>query len=642
MEKRKKRALKIVFLIVFALIAVGLMVFLFSGDNFKLLQNLFKAGITKEEVRETLSALGFKGYFTIAILSMFQVILAFLPAEPVQVFAGIAFGLWKGGLVCLIGVFVGNTIIYLLYKIYGEKMSEFFSKDLEFDFGAASKSPKVALVILILYFLPAIPYGLICFFTASMDMKYPRYILLTCLGAIPSILIGVGLGHLAIASGWILSVCVFAVLVLLLLILYKNKSKIFKKVNEYVKRRSIPYSSKTVADKSSLFWYKLLKPFVWMWMRTKMKVYLESDVEEIEQPALLLCNHGAATDFLFVAKLSKTKRPRIISARLYFYHKKLGWLLRKLGCFPKSMFTVDLENAKNCHRVIKNGEILAMMPEARLSTVGKFEGIQDSTYRFIQRMGVPVYAICLNGSYLSNPKWGNGIRKGSVVEGTLKKLCDAETVKSLPADEFKQMVNDALYYDDLAWLETKPELHYPGKTLAEGLENILCRCPHCQGLYTMKTKGMEITCEACGFTRTLSDRYVFTEPDPFKNFAEWYQWQKDEAEKEMLANPDFALESPVTLKHSSKDGKTMLREAGRGVCRLDKNGLVYKGTRDGAEIEKTFPLSQIYRLLFGAGVDFEIYEGSEIWFFVPDETRNCVSWYYVSELLKKHYGEGEE
>lgn len=81
----------------------------------------------------------------------------------------------------------------------------------------------------------------------------------------------------------------------------------------------------------------------------------------------------------------------------------------------------------------------------------------------------------------------------------------------------------------------------------------------------------------------------------------------------------------------------MTRLAGEGVCVLDKTGLTYKGTDDGVEIEKFFPLSQIYRLLFGAGEDFEIYEGKEIWYFQPEERRSCVAWYVVSGLLKGTY-----
>ena len=213
MARSKKGQLKILTAIAAALILIGLAVFLFSGDNFIILQEMVRKDVTREQLQESLSELGYKGYVTFGILSMLQVVLTFLPAEPVQVMAGISFGLLKGGLICFVGVFVGNTIIYLLYKIYGDRLEQYFIKNAEFDFDAARKSPKVAIVVFLLYFLPAIPYGLICFFTASLGNKYWKYILLTSLGAIPSIVIGVGLGHIAIAASWVVSLLVFVVLI---------------------------------------------------------------------------------------------------------------------------------------------------------------------------------------------------------------------------------------------------------------------------------------------------------------------------------------------------------------------------------------------------------------------------------------------
>ena len=70
-------------------------------------------------------------------------------------------------------------------------------------------------------------------------------------------------------------------------------------------------------------------------------------------------------------------------------------------------------------KVIAGKGVLAMMPEARLSTVGKFEDIQCSTFRFIKKVGVPVYTININGSYLASPKWGDKTRKGAVVEAEI-------------------------------------------------------------------------------------------------------------------------------------------------------------------------------------------------------------------------------
>jgi len=104
-----------------------------------------------------------------------------------------------------------------------------------------------------------------------------------------------------------------------------------------------------------------------------------------EAPSIVLCNHGSFIDFIYAAALLRKFKPHFIVARLYFYNTILGTLLRKVGAFPKSMFAMDIENAKNCLTVLKSGEILAMMPEARLSTAGEFEDIQEGTYSFLKK-----------------------------------------------------------------------------------------------------------------------------------------------------------------------------------------------------------------------------------------------------------------
>ena len=54
--------------------------------------------------------------------------------------------------------------------------------------------------------------------------------------------------------------------------------------------------------------------------------------DEIKGPAIVLCSHGSFTDFLYCAMIMGKQYPFFIVARMYFYHSKLAWLIRKLGC----------------------------------------------------------------------------------------------------------------------------------------------------------------------------------------------------------------------------------------------------------------------------------------------------------------------
>lgn len=351
-----------------------------------------------------------------------------------------------------------------------------------------------------------------------------------------------------------------------------------------------------------------------------------------QAPAIVLCNHGSFIDFIYAGSLLYKSRPHFIVARLYFYHRILGAMLRSLGCFPKSMFALDMESTKNCLRVLGNGEILAMMPEARLSTAGQFEDIQPSTYSFLKKCKVPVYTVKLSGDYFADPKWGKGLRRGARIEAEMDILFTAEQIQRLSVEEIRQGVEQRLYYDEFQWLKRRPELRYHSRKLAEGLENILTLCPQCGEKYTITTHRRQLHCRNCGLLTSLNDRYGFTEDFCFEHFGQWYDHQKEQLRQQILQNPDFQMVSPVELRLPGR-GNALTRSAGRGVCTLDRTGLQYTGTRDGQDFQAHFPMERVYRLLFGAGADFEIYNGSEIFYFVPDNRQSCVDWYLASMIL---------
>jgi len=628
--KSKKGKLYIVIGLVAVLALLTL--FLFSGDNYQLLQRIFRENLSGEELQETLGDFGIRGYITVALLSMLQVVCTFLPAEPVQMLAGVAFGFALGSLCCWAGVFLGNTLIYLLQRTFGKRLRRFFLKKLHLDLEKIAQSGKSLLIILLLYLLPAVPYGMIAFFAASIGIRYRRYILITMIGVLPSQCMVVGLGHVAIISHWGVTVGLIAVLLILLGILTWKRDVIFAKINAFAATPG--YSSKTTVRKSNRFLRGLLYGFVRVYFVIRgIRIQTTNRCgHQPEAPSIVLCNHGSFIDFVYAESLLRKSRPHFVVARLYFYHSLLGRLMKWMGAFPKSMFALDTESTKNCLRVLQKGGVLAMMPEARLSTAGRFEDIQPGTYSFLKKAGVPIYTVKICGDYFADPKWGKGFRRGSLVEAELDILFTAEQLQTATVEQIRQVVEQRLYYDEFQWLASRPKVRYRGKCLAEGLENILSICPKCGGRHTITTQKKDIFCGNCGHLTSLDDRYQFTGDFRFGNFCQWFYWQKSVMEEQILADPDFRMTAKVAFRLPGQ-GKSLTRSAGSGTCTLDRSGLTYVGTREGAPYEIHFSISRIYRLLFGAGENFEIYNGSEILYFVPEERRSAVDWYLASMIL---------
>ena len=145
-ETKHKLYLAIISIVLFVL----LMLFMFSGDNFDLLKSLFTSDQSNEELRDKLNDFGWRGYITITVLSVLQVVCAFLPAEPIQVLSGLTFGFPIGLLCCWLGVFIGSSIIYQLYNSFGDNLSNFFVKKLHLDLEKIAQSSKCVLIIFII------------------------------------------------------------------------------------------------------------------------------------------------------------------------------------------------------------------------------------------------------------------------------------------------------------------------------------------------------------------------------------------------------------------------------------------------------------------------------------------------------------
>lgn len=631
MACRKQTRRKILIVAGVALTIALLVLLALSGGNAKILRHLFADDLTREELRDLLEGFGWRGYAVTAALAALQVICTFLPAEPVQVLAGFTFGFPAALLCCMVGVALGSTLIYLLQKTFGDRLRAFFIRKLNLDLEAIARSSKATLIIFILYFLPAIPYGMICFFAASTGMRYRKYIAVMCLGALPSVCIGVGLGHMAIAASWVISACVFAALLVLLIVMLWKKDTLFTRLNSYASanKKTPPNRVRDVNGFVLGIVYAAIRFFFFL---CGVRLKTVNKAGPPEKPSIVLCNHGSAIDFVCAAALLRRYKPNLIGARLYFYHRTLGWLLRTLGAFPKSMFAVDMENARNCFTVLRQKNHLVMMPEARLSTTGRFEDIQENTYSFLRNAGVSIYTIRINGSYLAYPKWGRGFRRGARVEAEMELLYTADQVKALTPEQLKQGIDDRLSYNDFEWLKQQPDLRYRSRRIAEGLENILTTCPLCLRKHTITTRKASVLCEHCGHLTRVSDRYAFDEGFRFADLTGWYDWQMALLEREIAGNADYTLSSRVELRLPGR-GNSLTRHGGQGVCTLTRSGLTYAGTKDGETVELHFSLRQIYRLLFGAGVNFEIYDGAEILFFVPEDTRSAIDWYMASMIL---------
>lgn len=168
----------------------------------------------------------------IAFLGMvvFQVIIAIIPGEPLEIGAGYAFGAVEGTGLFLLGATIGSTVVFLLVRKFGGWVVEaFFSREKIRSLKFMQNSRRLNLIAFIVMFIPGTPKDLISYFMGLTDMRLGHWILITFFARIPSVItstIGGNALGLQDYSDAIIAFAVMAAISALGILIYRKISKI--------------------------------------------------------------------------------------------------------------------------------------------------------------------------------------------------------------------------------------------------------------------------------------------------------------------------------------------------------------------------------------------------------------------------------
>ncbi len=583
----------------------------------------------------------FKEYGVYAFLAIFFlqalfIVIPVIPATPLQIIAAVVLDPLPAFLILIAGIFVGNSLLFFIVRKFGPNALGMYAKkdsgkmkDIENIEDGAVLSKKVIL----LYFVPVVSYGLIAYTCAKSKMSYFKYILLTTLGTIPSLVISLLFGNLVVNPVmFVIILASLIVLSLIMLIFSKNISALFKKKP----KKDMNYFQNNVR-KPSKFLYFVFYHIVFKIFRGKVNLKVENAeiVKSVQGPFILLFNHGSFFDWVYAFPPLYPKKPNVLMAYYYFTNYRLGKYIHKAGGIPKFLYQPDISAIKSVKKVIELGGSIAIAPEGRLSAYGEIETIAPATEKLLKRLKVPVYLSKIEGGYLTKPKWAKTIRKGRV-DLTYEQVFTSEELEKESASEIKSKLEERLYYNDFAW-QKENKVYFKGKKFAEGLENILYLCPACQSEFSLKTKDNKIMCTHCALEATLNNYYEFESSNSVVplNIREWFLRQKA-YENECVAANDYELSEKVTLKMPDPKGKGFAI-FGTGLCRFTSEGLSYEGTINGEVVHKFFEIEHIPVIPFGANENFEVYHDLTLYYFAPEVAAHAVKWSVVGEALyKKH------
>ena len=141
-------------------------------------------------------------------INIVQVLLAFLPGEPVELASGYAFGFWEGTALCLVASGLATSMIYWATRRWGWKLvGLFFDRSLFDRFSWLKSVKRLELIMFIVFLIPGTPKDFLTYFAGLTNMRFLPVVLIATFGRIPSIVTST-IAASAVGSGnWPLVAC---------------------------------------------------------------------------------------------------------------------------------------------------------------------------------------------------------------------------------------------------------------------------------------------------------------------------------------------------------------------------------------------------------------------------------------------------
>ncbi len=163
-----------------------------------------------------IDSIGFLGKAAFVGIVVLQVLVAFIPGEPIELAAGYIFGFWEGSLLTMLGFLLGSCLVFLLVRKLGVKLVEvFFSKE-KIDEIQFLKNPKKTKVLFgILMVIPGTPKDMLSYFAGLTKLTLSEWLLIVIVGRIPSLVTSTLTGAAAGEENYLLSTIMLVVTLLI-------------------------------------------------------------------------------------------------------------------------------------------------------------------------------------------------------------------------------------------------------------------------------------------------------------------------------------------------------------------------------------------------------------------------------------------
>ena len=119
----------------------------------------------------------------------FQTVIKIIPAEPLEIASGYAFGTFGGLALCSLGSFLGSLVIVMLSRFFGAKfVNAFINEEQINQLKIISDKNNQRLFLIVFYLIPGTPKDIFTYIAGTLKINLVEFFVITTLARIPSII----------------------------------------------------------------------------------------------------------------------------------------------------------------------------------------------------------------------------------------------------------------------------------------------------------------------------------------------------------------------------------------------------------------------------------------------------------------------
>lgn len=185
-----------------------------------------------DEFRDVILSYGYFGVFVFIFIQVFQVIVAAIPGELIQIAGGFVYGAWLGTLYLSIGVVIGTLAAFYAARLFGYSLiKKIVAEDKLARFKDMMESKKADLVISVLFLLPGLPKDFLVYVGGLTPVKPMKFIIITTIARLPALFFSAYIGENIQEQDYVRALIISIIAVVLFLLGVINRERIFKRIN---------------------------------------------------------------------------------------------------------------------------------------------------------------------------------------------------------------------------------------------------------------------------------------------------------------------------------------------------------------------------------------------------------------------------